>query len=168
MALIHLESVKATEYDVLMNADSHERTDATAENTPIDKQINSEQPTKPTETTGPAQEIGKHEEPATRNFEGWRNTFVSLKHRNFLYLWIGMLFSMGGIQMQMIARGYLTYEISSSPLILGLVNAGFALPMLAFALVGGAIADRLERRRIMQCGQAAVGLIALFIGLSNG
>lgn len=104
--------------------------------------------------------------PPGPRLQGWHYTFSSLKHRNFLYLWLGMLFSMGGIQMQMIARGYLTYDITQSAFILGVVNAGFALPMLAFALFGGAIADRIERRRIIQVGQAAVGLIALFVGIS--
>ena len=48
------------------------------------------------------------------------------------------------MQMQMIARGYLTYDLTASPFLLGLVNAGFALPMLGLALFGGAIADRME------------------------
>ena len=73
---------------------------------------------------------------------------------------------MGGMQMQMIARGYLTYEITDSAILLGLVNAGFALPMLSLALFGGAIADRMDRKRVIQFGQAGAGLLALFIALS--
>ena len=97
---------------------------------------------------------------------GWRNIFASLRYRDFLYLWLGLLFSMGGIQMQMIARGYLTYEITDSPFLLGLVNAGFALPMLCLALFGGAIADRMDRKRVIQLGQAASGVLALFVAVS--
>ena len=97
---------------------------------------------------------------------GWRNIFASLRYRGFLYLWVGLLFSMGGIQMQMIARGYLTYEITDSPFLLGLVNAGFALPMLCLALFGGAIADRMDRKRVIQLGQAASGVLALFVAVS--
>ena len=73
---------------------------------------------------------------------------------------------MGGIQMQMIARGYLTYELTDSPFLLGLVNAGFALPMLCLALFGGAIADRMDRKRVIQLGQAASGVLALFVAVS--
>ena len=68
--------------------------------------------------------------------------------------------------MQMIARGYLTYEITDSAIILGLVNAGFALPMLSLALFGGAIADRMDRKRVIQGGQAGAGLLALFVAVS--
>ncbi len=73
---------------------------------------------------------------------------------------------MGAMQMQMIARGYLTYDLTGSPALLGLVSAGFALPMLLLALFGGAFADRLERKRIIQWGQAGAALIALFVALS--
>lgn len=94
------------------------------------------------------------------------NTFYSLKFREFRFLWLGMVFLMMGMQMQMIVRGYLTYEITSSPFILGLVNAGFAIPMLSLALFGGAVADRMERKRVIQIGQCMAVVLALFIGIS--
>ncbi len=96
----------------------------------------------------------------------WRDTFTSLKERNFRFLWLGVLFMMGGMQMQGIARGYLTYELTSSPILLGLVSAGFSVPMLCLALFGGAIADRFERRRIIQVCQATGGLIALAVAIA--
>ncbi|MYC30696.1 MAG: MFS transporter [Chloroflexi bacterium] len=96
----------------------------------------------------------------------WRHTFSSLSNRNYRILWLAMLLLMGAMQMQMIARGYLTYDLTESPAILGIVSAGFALPMLLLALFGGAFADRLERRRIVQLGQVGAGLIALFVAVS--
>ena len=60
-----------------------------------------------------------------------------------------MLFLMGAVQMQMIAQGYLVYDLTSSPALLGLVNSGFALPMLFLALFGGAVADRLDRKKVI-------------------
>ncbi|MFQ6030520.1 MAG: MFS transporter, partial [Dehalococcoidia bacterium] len=77
-----------------------------------------------------------------------------------------MLLLMGAMQMQMVVRGYLTYDLTSSPALLGLVSAGFALPMLTLSLFGGAIADRLERKQIIQLGQAAAGAIAVFVAVS--
>ena len=103
--------------------------------------------------------------PTTRT-GGWRQTFSSLANREFRILWFGMLFLMGAMQMQMIARGYLTYELTGSPALLGVVSAGFALPMLLLSLFGGAFADRLERKRIIQLGQVGAALIALFVGVS--
>ena len=97
---------------------------------------------------------------------GFAKTFYALKFREFRFLWLGMVFLMLGMQMQMIARGYLAYEITSSPFILGLVNAGFAVPMLALALFGGAVADRMERKRVIQLGQCMAVALALFIGVS--
>ncbi len=96
----------------------------------------------------------------------WRYTFSSLSNPDFRFLWFGLLFLMGGMQMQMIARGYLTYELTASPFLLGLVNAGFAIPMLGLALFGGAVADRMERKRVIQLGQAGAGFIALFVAVS--
>ncbi|HAL48254.1 MAG TPA: MFS transporter, partial [Dehalococcoidia bacterium] len=65
-------------------------------------------------------------------------------------MWLGMLGVMAGMQMQMLARSYLVYDITGSASLLGLVAAGNALPMLGFSLFGGAFADRFDRRRIIQ------------------
>ena len=98
--------------------------------------------------------------------KGIFKTFYSLRFREFRFLWLGMVFLMMGMQMQMIVRGYLTYELTSSPFILGLVNAGFAIPMLSLALFGGAVADRMERKRVIQIGQCMAVVLALFVGIS--
>ncbi len=73
---------------------------------------------------------------------------------------------MTGMQMQMVVRSYLAYEITSSPFLLGVVNAGFAIPLLALSLFGGAMADRLERKRIIQIGQLVAVILSIFIGVS--
>ncbi len=96
----------------------------------------------------------------------WRSTFSSLNNRAFLYLWLGMLVMMGGMQMQMIARGYLAYELTSSPFLLGVVNSGFAVPLLGLSLFGGAFADRLERKYIIQFGQGMAAALSILIGVA--
>lgn len=96
----------------------------------------------------------------------WRQTFSSLSHRNYLYLWLGIMAWMGGMQMQMLARAYLVYDLTDSASLLGVVNAGSAVPMLALPLFGGAIADRFPRKRVVQTGQIATLLIAVFVGIS--
>ena len=97
---------------------------------------------------------------------GWRHTFSSLKNRDYLYLWLGMMAMMGGMQMQMLARGYLVYDLTGSGALLGVVAAGSAVPMLGLALFGGAIADRVERKLLIQIGQLIVGLLACVVGVS--
>ncbi len=77
-----------------------------------------------------------------------------------------MMAMMGGMQMQMLARGYLVYDLTESASLLGLVSAGTAVPMLALALFGGAIADRFERKRLIQIGQVIVALMAGVVGVA--
>ena len=75
-----------------------------------------------------------------------------------------MMAMMGGMQMQMLARGYLVYDITGSASLLGFVSAGMAIPMLFLAPFGGVIADRVERKRLIQGGQFIVAIFALIIG----
>lgn len=96
----------------------------------------------------------------------WRNTFSSLSERNYLFLWLGMLGIMAGMQMQMLARSYLTYDITGSATLLGVVNAGNALPMLALSLFGGAFADRFDMKRIIQAGQLVFAVLALVVAFT--
>ncbi len=98
---------------------------------------------------------------AARRFS--RGTFASFASRNYLLLWVGMICLMGGVQMQMIARGYLVYELTERPLLLGIVNGGSAIPILLLSLWGGAIADRVDRKKIIQGGQGINALIALVV-----
>ena len=72
---------------------------------------------------------------------------------------------MGGFQMGMIAQGFLVYEITGSAKILGLVSAGWAIPMLSLTLFGGALADRLERKPIIQAGQATSAVVSLVVAV---
>ena len=104
--------------------------------------------------------------PSNTQTRGWRQTFSSLKNRDYFFLWLGMMSMMGGMQMQMLARGYLVYDITGSASLLGFVSAGMAIPMLFLAPFGGVIADRVERKRLIQGGQLIVSALAAIIGLT--
>ena len=93
-------------------------------------------------------------------------TFESLGDRDFRYFWGGMLLLMGGVNIQMVARSQLAYDLTQSPLAVGLVGSGFAPPILLFSLFGGVVADRFDRKRIIQIGQLVSMMIALFIAVS--
>ena len=77
-----------------------------------------------------------------------------------------MMAMMGGVQMEMVAIGYLVYDITSSAFLLGVVEAGFAIPTLALALFGGALADRLDRKRMIQASQGIAVLVGTFLAVS--
>ena len=70
---------------------------------------------------------------------------------------------MSAMQMQMLSRGYLVYDMESSGSLLGLVNVGASIPMLVLPLFGGVLADRINRKRIIQAGQIAAALIAFSV-----
>ena len=95
---------------------------------------------------------------------GWRYTFSSLANRDFRFLWLGMFFMMGGLQMEGLVIGYLVYDLTGSPFLLGLVEAGSGVSILVFVLFAGAIADRVERKLMIQAGQGAAAVSALVIG----
>ena len=92
---------------------------------------------------------------------GWRHTFSSLANYDFLRLWLSMVLLWGGFHMQSVARGLLVYDITESSTLLGLVSAGGSLPFGALALFGGAIADRFDRKRLIQIGQGAIAVTRL-------
>ena len=85
---------------------------------------------------------------------GWRYTFSSLAVPSFRLLWLAMLFRGACLGMEHIARGFLVYEITGSAKILGLVSAASVVPVLFLALFSGAIADRLDRKHLIQMAQA--------------
>ena len=56
-----------------------------------------------------------------------------------------MVLMMTSFQMQMIAQGYLVYDLTSEAKKLSFVSAASGLPMLVFSLIGGAIADKVNK-----------------------
>tara|TARA_A100001037_G_scaffold306712_1_gene354443 strand:- start:47789 stop:49120 length:1332 start_codon:yes stop_codon:yes gene_type:complete len=87
----------------------------------------------------------------------------SFTHRNYLILWLSKLFLMFGIQMQMVARGYLTYDLTEDPGLVGIVIGGSAIPMLLLSLFGGVLSDRINKKILIQIGQILAALIAFAI-----
>jgi MFS family permease len=92
-------------------------------------------------------------------------TFTSLENEQFRILWFGTLFSFLGMQMQMIARGYLAFELTGKNTALGLVMIAFGVPQLLLSLWGGVIADRLPKRRVLMVSQLAVALNCAWIAI---
>jgi MFS family permease len=88
-------------------------------------------------------------------------TFSALRHRNFRLLWTGTLISACGDWIDQIALNWLVIQITDSPVWLGLVNLCRGLPILIFTLIGGAMADRSERRWMMVATQSGAMVLAL-------
>jgi MFS family permease len=88
----------------------------------------------------------------------------ALTHRRFRYLWLGLLISMAGTQMQLWAIFWHIRTLTDQPIALGGVGLARILPVVIFSLIGGAIADTLNRRRIMLVTQVSLAFLALILG----
>lgn len=93
------------------------------------------------------------------------NPFAALKHRGFLYYWIGMAISTTGIWMQNVAQPWLAYKLTDSAFLLGLVGALQFMPVLLFSLFAGVIIDRFQKKKILFLTQASSFVIILTLAL---
>jgi MFS family permease len=99
--------------------------------------------------------------PSPRPTDG---AFSPLRFREFRLFWIGHFISRIGDSMQQTAVSWLLYELTRSPLQLGLNGAFRAVPLVAFGLFGGTIADRFDRKRILLCTQITLMFLAFILG----
>jgi MFS family permease len=87
----------------------------------------------------------------------------ALRHRNYRLYWFGQLSSVLAQNMEGVAQSWLVLELTNSPLLLGITGLTFATPTIALTLLGGVIADRADRRRIMIISQSASALFFFLI-----
>ncbi len=92
-------------------------------------------------------------------------TFRALRHRDFRLLWLGLIVSAVGTWMQIVAQSLLVLKIThGSAFALGTVSLAQALAFFLFALVGGSVADRLDKRRLLLCTQTGSAVLAILLG----
>ena len=82
-------------------------------------------------------------------------TFQAFRHRDFRLLWSGAFTSTTGTWMQNVAQSWLVLSMTGSAFYLGLIGFLADLPILLFSLVGGVVADRLDRRKLLLGSQYA-------------
>jgi predicted MFS family arabinose efflux permease len=80
-------------------------------------------------------------------------TFKAFQYRDFRLLWVGACTSSIGTWMQEIAQNWLVLEITNSPFLLGVDAFLGDIPIFLFSLVGGVIADRMDRRKLLLISQ---------------
>ena len=89
----------------------------------------------------------------------------SLRHRNFQLFFGGQLISLIGTWMQNVAQAWLVYRLTGSSFLLGAVGFAGQIPVFLMAPVGGIVADRKNRRRVVIATQTASLLLALILSL---
>ena len=86
----------------------------------------------------------------------------ALKNRKFLFLWLGLLVSIAGSQMQLAAVHWHIRELTGTPdpMALGFIGLARILPVIVFSLFGGVFADTFNRRTILFVTQTCMALTA--------
>lgn len=87
-----------------------------------------------------------------------------LRHRDFALYWVGQCVSQVGTFIELTATTYLLYAITNSPLLLGLGGLVRGVPILGLALFGGALADRIDRKRVLLYTQSAQVVTSIILG----
>ena len=97
-----------------------------------------------------------------------KRIFAAFEYREFRLLWFGACTSSIGTWMQKLAQSWLVLQLSNRPFLLGLDSFLGEIPILLFSLIGGVIADRMDRRKLligsqvvqMSCAFLLAGLFA--------
>src|SRR5437899_9426638 len=84
------------------------------------------------------------------------SVFSALRHRDFRLLWIGQIGSVTGSQMQLFAVNWHVYLLTKSAFAVGLVGLVRGGPIILCSLVGGVVADAVDRKRLMIVTQSVM------------
>jgi MFS family permease len=87
----------------------------------------------------------------------------ALRHRDFRLFWTGNFLSNIGTWMQNIAQGWLVLQLTNSAFWLGVVGFAASFPILLFALIGGVIADHVNKRKMLMVTQSAMMTFAFIM-----
>ncbi len=91
--------------------------------------------------------------------------FRALRHRNYRYYFLGQIISVSGSWLQTIAQGWLVFELTHSAFWLGFVGFLNFLPLSFFSLIGGSLADRFPKQKLLLALQIPALLLALIFAI---
>ena len=103
----------------------------------------------------------------------FRRIFKAFHYRDFRLMWIGACTSSIGTWMQIVAQGWLIYRLSHSAFLLAMDQFLGGIPIFLFSLIGGVVADRIERRKVLlvsqyiQMASAAILTVLVTNGLTH-
>jgi len=83
-----------------------------------------------------------------------------LRHRDFRLFWSGLLLSSVGSQFTQVAMAWQIYELTNSPLQIGMIGLARAVPQMAILLFGGLLADAMNRRKLMMVTQGSLFFVS--------
>ena len=107
---------------------------------------------------GHSQQGTQEEHPGATGADEWLRRllipFASMRYRDFRLLWFGQLGQALAMWAEIVGRNWLAWQLTGSATVLGLVNLAQALPLIAVGMLGGVLADRFDKRKILIVIQA--------------
>jgi MFS family permease len=103
---------------------------------------------------------GSGERPAAKPIGRFAAIVRALRHRNFQLFFAGQLISLVGTWMQTVAESWLVYRITGSSLMLGIVGFASQVPVFLLSPLGGMVADRYNRHRVVITTQCTAMILA--------
>lgn len=92
-------------------------------------------------------------------------TFASLSYRNYRLVWLGSVTEHLGEWMEMAALLWLVHDLTGSPLMLTVVGSCRFVPMLIFPILGGMVADKMDRYRLLIIALVMAALLSLILAI---
>ena len=99
-----------------------------------------------------------------------RSTFAALRVPNYALYWVALVFYVFGHRAEYVTIAWIVWELTQSPLTLGYLGLAQGVPLLVFQLVGGVVADRADRLRVLLVTQlftAATMTVAFVVTVSG-
>jgi len=89
----------------------------------------------------------------------------ALQHTQYRRYWLGSFASIGATQLQVMGQGWLLFELTNSSLMLGYLGAATAIPAIAMTLFGGALADQLDKIKVLMTTSLLVALLLITLAI---
>ncbi len=89
---------------------------------------------------------------------------TALRFRDYRLYWLGYVTEVSGQQMLWVAQGWLIYELSGSAVLLGVAGLARAIPATLLTFLGGALADKVDQRRLLIAVQAIQMTLLALLG----
>ena len=100
-----------------------------------------------------------------QGFASLGTTFGVLGIRDFRWYWLATVAYYIGFFTEILARGWLAYEMTQSAVLLGVVVVSQGVPQALLAVLGGVLADRVKKRTLIMCAQGVLTLSAITLAV---
>ena len=91
------------------------------------------------------------------------DVFSVLKHHRYRRYWFGLLATVFGFQIMMIAQSWLIYDLTNSKMWLGYAGLAAGIPAIVLNLFGGVVADKVNQRKLIISTQTISALMLLIL-----